>query len=62
MEDIFKKQQKIKFRGDGTSNQNRMEERTINMVVTMTGAIFMHAALICHKDTLSTDLENGNRP
>ena len=55
MEYIFKKQQNISFSGAGASHQNGAEERNINMVVTMTSAMLMHAELICHKEKLSTD-------
>ena len=41
MEDVLKKQQKIRFSGSGASHQNGAAERTINMVVTMASEILM---------------------
>ena len=55
MEDMLKKQQKIRFSGSGSSHQNGSADRTINMVVTMASDILMQSGMICHKDTLSTD-------
>ena len=55
VKDMLKKQQKIRFSGDGASHQNGAAECTTNMVVTIIITMLMHAALRCHKDTLSTD-------
>ena len=55
MEDILKKQQKISFSGAGASHKNGSEDRNINMLVTMTSTMVMHAALRYYKNTLSTD-------
>ena len=55
MEDMLKKQQKIRFIGAGASHQNGSADCTINMVFTMASAILMQDVMICHKDTLSTD-------
>ena len=52
MEDISKNQKKIRFSGSGASHQNEAVKRTINLLLTMTSTILMHAALRCHKDTL----------
>ena len=56
MEDMLKKQKKIRFSGAGASHQNGAAECAIKMVVTMKSTMLMHAALICPEDTLSTDL------
>ena len=56
MEDLLKKQQKIRFSGAGASHQNLVEERGIKTVVTMARTMFMHAALICPEDKFTTDL------
>ena len=56
MEDLLKKQQKIRFSGDGASHQNGEAEQAINIVVTMARTMFMHDALICPEDTFFTDL------
>ena len=55
MEEMLKKQQKIRFSGAGASHQNGAAERAIKMVVTMERTMLMHAALICTEGTLSTD-------
>ena len=52
----MKKQQKIRFNGACTSNQNGAAERAIKTVVTMARTMLMHAALRCPEDTFSTDL------
>ena len=54
--ELLKQQQKIKFSGAGASHQNGSAERAIKTVVTMARTMFMHAALRCPEDTLSTDL------
>ena len=56
MEELLKKQQKIRFSGAGTSHRNGAAERAIKTVVTMARTMLMHAALRCPEDTLSTDL------
>ena len=56
MEELSKKQQKIRFSGAGTSHQNRSAERAIKTVVTMERTRLIHAVLRCPEDTLSTDL------
>ena len=55
MEEMFKKQQNIRFSGDGALHQNGAEEHAIKTVVNMSSAILMQAWMICHKDTLSID-------
>ena len=54
MEELLKKQQKIRFSGSGASHQNGSAERAIKTVVTMSRTMFMHAALRCPEDILST--------
>ena len=49
IEDLLKKQQKIRFSGADASHQNGTAERTINMLVTMASAMLMHTAMIFHK-------------
>ena len=56
MEELFKKQQKIRFSGSGASHQNGSAERAIKTVVTIARTMLMRSALKCHKDTFSTDL------
>ena len=56
MEELLKKQQKIRFSGAGASHQNGSAERAINMEVTMARTMLMHAALRCPEDTFSTDI------
>ena len=56
MEDLLKKQKKIRFSGAGASHQNGAAERAIKTVVTMARTMLMHAALRCPEETLSTDL------
>ena len=56
MEELLKKQQKIRFSGAGASHQNGAAERAIKTVVTMERTMLMHAELRCPEDTLSTDL------
>ena len=53
MEELFNKQQKIRFSGAGASHQNGAAERAIKTVVNMTSDTLMQAWMICHKDTLS---------
>ena len=56
MDELLKKQQRIRFSGAGASHQNGSEERAIKTVVTMARTILIHAAFRCTEDTLSTDL------
>ena len=56
MEELFKKQQKIRFSGAGASHQTGAAERSIKMVVTMARNMLMHTSLKCPEDTLSTDI------
>ena len=56
MEELLKKQKKIRFSGAGASHQNGAAERAIKMVVTMARTMLMNAALRCPEDTLSTDI------
>ena len=56
MEELLKKQQKVRFSGAGASHQNGAAEGAIKTVVTMTRTMVMHNALRCPEDTLSTDL------
>ena len=56
MEELLKKQQKIRFSGAGASHQNGAAERAIKTVITMARTMLMHAALRYPEDTFSTDL------
>ena len=56
MEDLFNKQQKIRFSGDVASHQNGSAERSIKRVVTMARTVLIYAALRCPKETFSTDI------
>ena len=56
MEDLLKKQQKIRFSGSGPSHQNESAERAIQAVVTMERTMLMHSLLRFPEDTLSTDI------
>ena len=47
MEELLKKQQKIRFSGAGDSHQNGAADRAIKTVVTMERTMLMHAALRC---------------
>ena len=55
MEDLLKKQQKIRFSGASASHQNGASERVIKTVENMASAILMKAWMIFHKDTSSID-------
>ena len=55
MEELLKKQQKIRFSGASASHQNGVAEHAIKTVVNMASVILMQAWMICHKDTLSID-------
>ena len=56
MDELSKKQQKIRFSGSGVSHQNRSAERSIKTVFTMSRTMLIHSALTCTEETLSTDL------
>ena len=56
MEKLLKKQQKIRFSGDGASYQNGALESAIKTVVTMVRTMLMNAAIRCPEGTLSTDI------
>ena len=56
MEELLKKQQKIRFSAAGASHQNGAAESAIKTIVTMARTMLMHAALRCPEYTLSTDL------
>ena len=56
MEELLKKQQKIKFSRAGASHQNGAAERNIKTVVTTERNMLMHATLRFPEDTLSTDI------
>ena len=56
IEELFKKQQNIRFSGAGASHQNGSTERVIKTVFTMARIMFMDAALRCPEDTLYTYL------
>ena len=55
MEELLKKQKKIRFSEAGASHKNGSAERAIKTVVNMESAILMQAWMICHKDILSID-------
>ena len=55
MEQLLKKQQKLRFSGAGAPHQNGAAERAIKIVVDMASAILMQTCMIYHKDTLSID-------
>ena len=50
MEELLKKQQKIRFCGDGASHQNVSSERAIKTLFTMEMTMLMHAALRCPEE------------
>ena len=47
MEELLKKQQKIRLSGAGASHQNGSAERATKTVVTMERTMLMHDALRC---------------
>ena len=55
MEDMSKKQQKIRFSGAGASHQNGEAERSIKTVITMVRTVLIQDGIICPDNTLSTD-------
>ena len=56
MEELLKKQQKIRFSGDGASHQNGEAYLSINTVVPMARTKLMNAALRCPEYAMSTDI------
>ena len=56
MEELFNKEQNIRFSEAGASHRNGAAECAIKMVVTMARTMLMHAAFRCPEDTLSTDV------
>ena len=56
MEELFKKQQNIRFIGASASHKNGASERATNMEVTMARTMLIHTEIICTDDTLSTDI------
>ena len=56
MEELLKKQQKIRFIGSGASHQNGSAERSIKTLVTMTSTILMNNSLRRPEETWYTDL------
>ena len=56
MEELLKKQQKIRFSGSGASHQNGAAECTVNAVVTMPRTILIHVTLRYPENTFSTDI------
>ena len=56
MEELLKKQQKIRFSGAGALHQSGAAKRAIKTVVSMARTMLMHDALRCPEDTFSTDL------
>ena len=56
MEELLKKQKKIRFSGAGASHQNGSAERAIKTVFTIARTILMHAVLRCPEDTLATNI------
>ena len=51
VEELLKKQQKIRFSGSGASHQNGAAERAIKTIVTMERIMLMLAELRCPDDT-----------
>ena len=56
MKGLLKKQQKIRFSGDGASHKKWAAESAIKTVVTMARTMLMHAALRCSDYISSTDI------
>ena len=54
MEKLLNNQQNIRFSGADESHINGLADNTFNMLVIMSRTMFMHTALRCPKDTLST--------
>ena len=57
MEEMLKKEQKIRLSGASASHQNGATERATKEVVIMESAILMKSWMICNKDTLSIDFD-----
>ena len=55
MEEISKKQKKIRFSGNDAPNQNGASERAIKMVATLESIMFIYPVLRSPKDKLSND-------
>ena len=55
MKDLLKKQKKISFSGTVGSHQNGASDKIFKIVFNIEITMLMHYALICPKDTLSTD-------
>ena len=56
IEDLFEKQQYIRFSEAGASHQNRAEDCTAKTVVTTERTMLVHTALRCPEYILSTDI------
>ena len=56
MEQLLKKQKKIRFSGAGASNKNGAADRAIKTVVTIARTMLIHTVLRFPEDTLYTDL------
>ena len=64
MEELLKKQQKIRFSGADDSHQNGAAERAIKTIVTMARIMLMKDALRCPEEKFSTynwtpDMQSG---
>ena len=56
MEELLKKQKKIRFSCAGASHKNGASQCAIKTAVTMKSTVFMHATLRFNEDTLSNYL------
>ena len=56
IEDILKKQKKVRFSEAGASHQNGESEHVIKVLVTIASIMFMHYALKFTENILSTDI------
>ena len=56
MEELFKKQQNIRFSGARVSHQNVAAERATKTLVTTEKIMLMQSALRCPEDTFYTDI------
>ena len=56
MEEMFKKNKKIRFSGSGASHQNRVAGSAIKTLVTTERTTLMNAVLGCPEKKLSTDI------
>ena len=60
MEELLKKQQKLRFSAAGVSHKNgKAAERAINTIVNMASAVLMQDRMIYQKNILSIDFANG---